>query len=154
MFFRRFSKPMPFLEYFKSQPSVVFYDDNEEYRACIRKAFRFNPDEKYTYDGKLVDFTQLDRESQDEVFFDSQSMAEGMNILYEKTHTDPFFQELYLHAAGRMFSDSPKIGQAVLCSYDTFSWYYTCVWYFLNGGFSSVAACQEYRKLKTHFDIE
>ena len=114
---------MDFLEYFKNLPSVIVYATNREYRDRIRKVFRFDPKETYSYEGKRVNFEDLDEESKDELMFDSTSMSSSMDILFHATENDPFFQDLYRHAAGRMFSESPEIGQAVVWSYDTFHLY-------------------------------
>jgi hypothetical protein len=144
---------MDFLEYFKSLPSVIVYASNREYRAHIRKTFRFDPTETYSYEGKWVNFDDLDEESKDELMFDSNSMSKSMDILLKATENDHFFQDLYRHAAGRMFSESLEIGQAVVCSYDTFHLYYSCVWYYLHGGTSSLSAIEEYKKLKAYFEM-
>ena len=126
---------------------------NEEYRNCIRLVFRFDPTEKFTYDGKLQSFDSLDEQTQDELLFDSKRVHASMDTLYEITTTSSFFRELYLNAAGRMFSTDPKIGQAVVCAYDTFDLYHACVWYYLFGGYTSLTSCAEYSKLKTYFNI-
>jgi len=142
-----------YLDYYNTLPSFIVYETNEEYRDCIRLVFRFDPTEKFTYDGKLQSFESLDELTQDELLFDSKRVNESMDILYEITHTCAFFRELYLTAAGRMFSTDPKIGQAVVCSYDTFDLYHACVWYYLFGGYTSLHACGEYSKLKSYFNI-
>ena len=144
---------MEFLEYFQSLPSVIVYTSNREYRDHIRKAFRFDMKEKYTYNGKLTKFEDLDEESRDELMFDSKSLSKSMDMLFKATKNDIFFQELYGHAAARMFSESLEIGQAVVCSYDTFHLYYSCVWYYLQGGISSLTAIQENKKLKEYFEM-
>jgi hypothetical protein len=144
---------MDFLEYFKNLPSVIVYATNREYRDRIRKVFRFDPKETYSYDGKRMNFEDLDEESKDELMFDSTSMSTSMDMLFHATENDPFFQDLYRHAAGRMFSESLEIGQAVVCSYDTFHLYYSCVWYYLHGGTSSLSAIEECRKLKAYFEM-
>jgi len=144
---------MDYLEYIKSLPSVIVYVNNREYRDHIRKIFRFDMKEKFHYDGKLTKFEDLDEESRDELMFDSKSMSISLDVLFKATENDVFFRELYLHAAGRMFSESPEIGQAVVCSYDTFHLYYSCVWYYLQGGVSSLSAIEEYKKLKEYFEM-
>lgn len=144
---------MDYLEYFKSLPSVIVYTNNREYREHIRKAFRFDPNEKFTYHGTITKFEDMDEESRDELMFDSKSMSKSMDVLCKATENDPFFQDLYRHAAGRMFSESLEIGQAVACSYDTFHLYYSCVWYYLQGGVSSLSAIEEFTKIKEYFDL-
>lgn len=144
---------MDFLDHFKNLPSVIVYTSNREYRDHMRKVFRFDPKEKYNYHGTLVNFEDLDEESKDELMFDSSSMSTSLDVLFKATEKDIFFQELYRHAAGRMFSESLDIGQAVVCSYDTFNLYYSCVWYYLHGGISSLSAIEEFQKLKDYFDM-
>jgi hypothetical protein len=146
-------KSNEYLDYFNTLPSFIVYETNEEYRDCIRLVFRFDPNEKFTYDGKLQSFDSLDEQTQDELLFDSKRVNESMDTLYEMTTTSSFFRELYLNAAGRMFSTDPKIGQAVVCAYDTFDLYHACVWYYLFGGYTSLTSCAEYSKLKTYFNI-
>lgn len=144
---------MEYLSYFKSLPSAIVYSSNQEFREHIRKAFRFDPKEKFTYHGKLAEFEDLDDESKDELMFDSKSLSTSMDILFKATENDSFFQDLYRHAAGRMFSESLEIGQAVVCSYDTFQLYYSCVWFYLHGGSSSLSSSEEFKKLKAYFEI-
>lgn len=144
---------MDFLEYFQSLPSVIVYASNREYRDHIRKAFRFDPKETYNYNGKLVKFEDLDEVSRDELLFDSKALSKSLDVLFKATANDIFFQELYRHAAGRMFSESLEIGQAVVCSYDTFHLYYSCVWYYLQGGISSLSAIHENKKLREYFEM-
>jgi len=146
---------MDFLLYFKSLPSAIVYASSREYRDHIRKVFRFDPKEKHTYNGKLVTFEDMDEESIDELMFDSKSMSTSLDVLFKATEHDIFFKDLYLHAAGRMFSESLEIGQAVVCSYDTFHLYYSYVWYSLQGENSSLSAAMEEvkQKLKEYFEM-
>lgn len=143
---------MSLKQYILSLPSCMIYGDDDEYRNKIRRVFQFDPNEKYDYDGKITDFNILDAKTKNELFFDSKHMAKNMDQLYEDTKDDSHFKELYLAASGRMFSTDPKIGQAVLCSYDTFSWYYSCVWYFYLNGVSGLLACSAYKNLKSYFN--
>lgn len=160
--FKQYNKPMDdpssakqtdYLTYYKSLPTTVVYSSNSEYRDCIRKVFRFDLETLYTYDNKLVPYDELDEISKDEVTFDSKNMSNHMNILFDHTKEVPLFKEMYKAAAGRMMSESPHIGQAILCSYDTFAWYYSCVWYFLK--YDAVAASKsvEYHNLKKYYNV-
>ena len=134
-------------------PSTFEYTTDLEYRNHLRRVFRFDPKEKYTYQGTLVEFSQLDPVTQDELLFDNVSMSSNMDILLEDTMHEDIFKELYMHAAGRMFSTDVKIGQAILCSFDTFNWYFTCTWHFYMGGESAVKICSEYKKLENYFNL-
>lgn len=142
---------MDFKSYFVTLPSCIHYRTDEEYRGRIRQIFRFDPAKIFTYDEKMTDFSELDPNTQDELLFDTNAISGSMDKMYEDTSKEPFFQDLYLQAAGQMFSTDPKIGQAVLCSYDTFHLYYACVWFFYVDGISGLLSCAEYKKLKTHF---
>jgi hypothetical protein len=144
---------MEFIEYFRSLPSVIVYTNNKEYRDHIRKALRFDPKEKYTYEGKLVNMEDMDEESRDEILFDSKAVSKSLDAIFEATKHESFFRELYEHAAARMFSEDLEIGLAVVCSYDVFNLYYSCVWYYLQGGVSSLFAIQETKKLKAYFEM-
>lgn len=153
-FFKKkvYTMEQDYIEYFKALPSVILYTDDHEYRNAIRKTFRFDPKEKYNYNGIIQDFESLDDITKDEVFLDSKSITTSMDCLYEHTIIEPHFQELYEKSAGRMFSTDPQIGQAVLCAYDTFMLYYSAVWHFLHGGVSALLNCPEYKKLVSYFD--
>ena len=144
---------MEYIEYLKKLPPIQMYKTNEEYRECIRKTFRFDRNEKFVYKGVSYDFEELDSETKDELLFDSSSTGEALDAIFNLTHNEPFFQMLYLKAAGLMFSDSPKIGQCVVCSFSTFQWYYTCIWYYLHDELSLMVECPEYTKLKEHFEV-
>lgn len=135
-----------FIAHYKSLPSWVYYDNNRTYRETIRKIFRFD-------ESKMADLLQveMDEESRDELMFDGDQMEQGMKLLYEITKDQPLFLDLYTSAAGCMFSTDPKIGQAVICSYDTLIHYHSIVWFFLHGGFSAVKSCPAYEKLQVHF---
>ena len=142
--------------FWKTQPSTISYHSNKEYREWIRILFHFSPN---TYSNfadisvseiDIMD-TEMDEETKDELEFDMDKMNEVMEILFLATKEHSFFRELYLHAAGRMFSTDPSIGQAVVCSYDTFSWYYTCVRHFLLS--NRIDDLSEYQKLQQWFSF-
>ena len=136
-----------------SLPSSIHYTTNADYRGHIRRIFRFDPTEKFTYNGKMTAFAELDAKTQDELLFDNKKLSACMDVIFEDTISEPYFQDMYLHAAGQMFSTDAKIGQAVLCSYDTFHLYYACVWYFYVGGVSGLLMCAEHQKLKSYFNL-
>ena len=136
-----------------SLPSCVNYSTSKDYRAHIRHVFQFDPTEKFTYNGKLTEFSQLDPRTQDELLFDNKRLSASMDVLFEDTMKEPYFHDLYVLAAGQMLSTDPKIGQAVLCSYDTFHLYFACVWYFYAGGISGLLMCSEHQKLKSYFNL-
>ena len=143
-------------EFWKTQPKTISYHSNQEYRVWIRTLFHFSPNTYSNFADISVsdlDITEIemDEETKDELEFDTEKMNEIMEILFLATKEHLFFQELYLHAAGRMFSTDLSIGQAVVCSYDTFSWYYTCVRHFLFH--DRIDDLSEYRKLQQWFSF-
>lgn len=144
---------MDIKNYIVSLPSTIHYSNDTEYRAQIRKIFRFDPTEAYTYNGKLSIWSELDNQTQDELLFDNRQISESMDIIFEDTKAEPYFQEMYLFAAGQMLSLDPKIGQAVLCSYDTLHLYFACIWFFYVGGISGLLNCPEHQKLKSYFNL-
>lgn len=143
----------PYYDYFSQLPSTIEYSNDEEYRKSVRTVFQFDTTKKYTYDGQLCDFDSLDPVTQDELVFDSEALTLNMEYLYKNTCECQEFAELYEHAAGRMFSTDPQIGQVVLCSFDTFREYYACLWYYFYGGLTSMTESTDYNYLKKHFSI-
>jgi len=142
-----------FITHYKELPSCVYYEDNKTYRDTIRKIFRFDETKMASYVAgtKTEIYAEIDEESKDELTFDGNQMEKGMELLYEITKDEPIFVELYTLAAGCMFSTDPKIGQVVICSYDTLIHYHTIIWFFLHDGFSAVKSCPAYEKLCVHF---
>lgn len=140
----------PFIDYLKSLPSCVIYINNNEYRNAMRRVFQMNTETITPYaelESSQIDMENIDDESKDEMQYDMKSMDIHLNELYELTKSEPKFRELYEKAAGRMFSEDPLIGQVVLCSYDFFNLYYSCVWFYLHGGHTGLISCAEYIRL-------
>lgn len=146
-------KKMDFRNYFCKLPSFIAYCDNEEYRKCFRKAFKISDNYRFTYDGIVENFEDLDNISKDELTYDVNAAENNMEEIFNLTKDDILFCELYARAAEKMFSTSPKIGQAVLCSYDLFKWYYSCVWYYLNFDSTRMKDSNAYKNLKLYLDI-
>ena len=158
--------PEPFFDYFRSLNPQIAYHSDPEYRQHLRRVFRFSP-EKRTYYANVKssdlapDFEEMDidPQSKDEMELDMDALEAGMDIIFLATCDDPIFRTLYEYAAGRMFSTDPKIGQAVLCSYDTFPWYFSCVWHYLmnvsenESKEKNVVTLQEYQQLCSWFSI-
>ena len=142
---------MTYLEYFKNLSPNIRYDNDHEYRNAIRKIFRFDPNEIYTYNQQLSCFDQLDDLTKDEVLFDSKQSAKCMEELYTWTKDCKHFHTLYLKAAATMFSTSPEIGQTILCSYSTFDKYYSCLWLYLHNNDDCLLSCQEYQYLQSYY---
>jgi hypothetical protein len=154
MFFFRKKNNMSYIEYYKSLPSLLFYSDDVEYRKILRKVFQCDPNARYSYDGKAKPLESLDSISQDELTFDGDKISKAMDKIYEATSTCFHFQDLYKNAAATMFSTSPEIGHAVLCSYDYFNKFHTCVWHYLNGGEYSLCSCLQFQELVAKFSTK
>lgn len=141
------------MDLFSDFPSVISYKNNKEYRDCIRRIFRFHKDTK-TYYADLTEKDiqiEIDEESKDEMEFDYDSMQKGLDYIFENTIHSPVFEELYLLSAATMFSTDVKIGQSILCSYDFFHLYYTCLWYFFIDISKKIDTVPEYQQLSSMF---
>jgi hypothetical protein len=117
-------------------PQTIQYSNNKEYRQRFREIFDISESARTCYADIEVsldkaDLEDEDEETKDELNYDTSMMEKGMEEWFLKTESNPLFKDLYLSAAGRMFSTDLRIGQAVICSYDTFHLYYACIWYFL-----------------------
>ena len=146
-----------FFLHLQTLPSHITYHSNSEYRAIIRQIFQFQPEKRSYYAGleqsDIVSDIEMDAESKDEMELDMDSFEKGMEFIFLTTHSHPLFQKLYEYAAGRLFSTDPRIGQAVICSYDTFSWYFTCIWHYLQDKNHPIHELTEYQSLRTWFSI-
>jgi len=141
------------MDLFSKLPTIISYQNNTEYRDWIRRIFSFNKDAK-TYYADLTDkdmTIEIDEESRDEMEFDLDSMQIGLDYLFENTIDSPIFEELYLLSAATMFSIDVKIGQSILCSYDFFYLYYTCLWYFFMDKSRKLETISEYQQLRCMF---
>jgi hypothetical protein len=154
MYFFRKKNNMDYIEYYKSLPSALIYSNDAEYRKILRKVFQFDPTVRYSYDGKAKPLESLDSISQDELLFDEDKISDAMDKIYRATSTCFRFQDLYKNAAATMISTSPEIGHAVLCSYDNFNKFHTCVWHYLNGGEYSLCSCLQFNELVAKFSTK
>lgn len=135
----------------KTLPSNIHYSNNKEYRQQIRNIFDISVSARSFYVDPNVsnNLKEEDEETTDELNYDTSLVENGMEEWFQKTTKKNEFKELYLSAAGRMFSTDLRIGQAVICSYDTFHLYYTCIWHLYNG--DEIIHLEEYKKLKKWF---
>ena len=108
---------------------IVQYNDNKSYRNCLRKVTNMNLD-KLNIPWEKMD-SDLDEETKDELLFDNEAISKTMDFIYEKTHNNILFKELYSIAASKMFSEDLQIGLAVLFSYDFFEKFHLCLIDFL-----------------------
>ena len=144
-----------FIEYFKSLPSYLMYTNNSEYRNILRVIFQMDTSKLCAYaelDTSDIIQEDLDEESRDEMQFDMEKVNSNLNALYECTKQEYVFEELYKNAAGKMFSTDPLIGQAVLCSYDYFMLYHSCLWFFFHAGPTGILESAEYKQLIQKLD--
>lgn len=143
------------MDLFSTFPSTISYQSNKEYRNWIRRIFHFSNDAKSYYadltENDMVSDSSIDAESKDEMEFDNVTMEHGLDFIFESTKDDSIFEELYLLAAATMISTDNQIGQAVLCSYDFFHLYYTCLWYFFCDNTRKIETLPEYQRLYAMF---
>jgi len=139
----------PIVTHIKTQPSFLFYSDNREYRKTMRSIFQMDSCEIAPYSDLSVNEidSDIDEESKDEMQYDMKQMDQYLTELYEITQKEPLFLQLYVKAAAQMLSEDPLIGQVVLCSYDYFNLYFSCIWFYLHGGKTSLKGSVEYTRL-------
>ena len=141
------------MDLFSNFPSSISYKNNKEYRDWIRRIFRFNKDVKSYY----ADLTEkemaneIDAESRDEMEFDMNRIEIVLDFILNNTIQSLIFEELYILASATMFSTDVKIGQTVLCSYDFFYLYYTCLWHFFTDSSRKTETIPEYQQLRSMF---
>ena len=140
-----------FLETIKSYPNRISYSNDVEFRATLRKIFDFDLTQYYQYEDEQCSQSHLDETTLDELWYDGQTMSKNMDILLELTTKYAIFNDLYLKAAARMFSTDIGIGLAVVCSYDTFHWYYACIWKLLHTGVEGLSSSEDYKQLISFF---
>lgn len=97
------------------------YTNNTEYRQKIRDFFKM---EQFPQN---LDINELESETYDELLYDGLAAQQNMNIIYEKTKTNPAFCTLYEKAAAKFFSTDLQIGLSILFCYDYFSLFYACL---------------------------
>ncbi len=82
----------------------LIYNDDEEYRAILCDVFNV-PD----FEAADADLFEFDAHFKD---------------IYDASKMNPFFMEIYLQAAGFMFSQDRLTGICILCSYDYLALFY------------------------------
>ena len=97
------------------------YQNNEQYRATLRKMFFM--------DVSMCPLTleSIDEETRDELTYDESTVSLVMDKLFDITKDHPLFQYLYDSAAAKMISTNREIGLAVLFSYDYMSLFHKCL---------------------------
>ena len=121
---------MDFMEIFSTARKAdafepITYEDDAGYREALRRFFHMDMNVILeNLRKKYADFDTFDEETRDELLFDTDAVAHGMNVLLEKTRDIAAFHEMFVAAAGAMLSESVDIGLAVLMSYDYFADFY------------------------------
>ena len=103
--------------------TIVNYNTNTAYRGCLRDTMNMDVSH-ISFDAYTED---LDDETKDELLIDERQMSRALDEIYEKTCNIECFQNVFLRAATLMMSNDPKIGLAVLFSYDYFSQFHKCL---------------------------
>lgn len=98
------------------------YTNDQEYRQCLRRVFNMT---------LRINEHEIDDHSFDEINFDEAATTKAMDYVYDKTCHHPFFKQLYLLAASKMFSLDSGIGLAVVFSYDYFMLFHKCFSYYM-----------------------
>lgn len=122
----------------ESSDDFMNYNNDEEYRMCLRKlaGMKSEPNK------------DLDAISQDEFDFDEDSINQFLTTIYEATKHEELFQELYEYAAATMISTDPEIGLVVLYSYDYMKLFHLCVLEYLkNKDVSAIERNSKYKYL-------
>jgi|LauGreDrversion4_2_1035121.scaffolds.fasta_scaffold07027_4 hypothetical protein len=132
---------------------IPSYSNTQEYRQCLRSFFQMDSAEYREILQKYQDELQddFDDETCDEMSYDEGAAKRAMDSMYLITHKHPLFQELFDHAAARMFSTDREIGLAVLCSYDYLSRFHACIVQFLQTPEQFTAESPLYRNLRKDF---
>jgi hypothetical protein len=151
-----FCNKKEYIDFLKTLSPNIFYINNKEYRQYLRNIFRMESSSYTNYADLSFNKQDLledesDEETLDELNCDMDALSYYMELIYEDTICKPIFKQLYLHAAARMFSEDPNIGQSVLCSYDTFHWYFSCIWHFYSYG--SIHELPEYLELRKYLNL-
>lgn len=97
----------------------VSYQNDFEYRACLRKLFCMTYPEDLDPD--------IDEVSRDELDFDQYACDKSLEYVYIKTINRPVFQKLYDAGAAAMISTDRSIGLSVLFSYDYMGLFHNCL---------------------------
>lgn len=132
--------------------TCITYSNNTEYRAALRRFFNMNP--VFCLTGSLDDDAvgvideELDPETADELMYDTTTSMKMITAIYEATQHEPLFMDLYLHAAGRIFSEDAIMGLTLLFCYDHFSVFVPFLVNYLNGvSMGNEKFTNEYREL-------
>lgn len=125
---------------------LIEYNTTEEYRAHIRIIFKMDCEPRRKEIQEI--YGDLDKESLDELLYDENQMILVMDQIYQMTEHHPQFQELYRLAAAKMLSEDRAIGQAVICCYDFFYLFHTCLCTFIENPHMFHETCPYFVQLR------
>ena len=100
----------------------LHYSNDQQYRECMRKVCQAQSCQLV-----VAGTEDIDDVTRDEWDFDQDAMTRLLDTVYLHTRAAPFFQRIYQIAAGKMLSEDPEIGLAVLFSYDYFALFHACL---------------------------
>jgi len=92
---------------------TIVYENDKEYRKCIREIFRMVTN--IPENSKGIDEVTLDENDHDQ-----EVMRVFLDYIYEKTIHNDCLKQLYQDAAALMISEDCGIGLVILFSYDYF----------------------------------
>lgn len=125
------------------------YENNQEYRFCIRQVFQMDSSIYQTNIDALKSHNQeeLDKETEDELSFDEDAMKRGMDYIYLRTKQNALFQKIYSLAAAKMISMDLEIGLAVCFSYDYFQCFHNCLVMYLENPDSFLESHEVFKQM-------
>ena len=110
----------------------VKFDNNKEYRKCLREVFNMNMN---NIDISLNEIEDLDEETEDELLYDHTAITNGLDYVFNLTKNNGHFMDLYISGASCFFSEDPNIGISVMFSYDYFHQFHLCLVDFIKNRF-------------------
>lgn len=110
---------------------ALSYENDDDYRAAV----------------KLMCFLCNNDLSNDD--YDTEKMTQALDYIWENTHTNSSFMELYALAASQMMTEDATIGLAILFSYDYLKDFYILYSRFLSNPAESCEDHPCYLSLKT-----
>mgnify|MGYP001180057872 FL=1 len=121
----------------------IHYSNNTEFRNCLRQIFKMDFH-------NFPNTDNLDKETADEIMYDSQAATTTMNFIFSNTKNNPLFTTLYEKSASFMFSTDIEIGLTILFSYDYLQLFHSLlVVFFSNDSSFNLSTSSEYYTLYT-----
>lgn len=118
----------------------IEYNNEKEYRKCMREVFQMNP-ENYPQD-----MSEYDDETKDEMEYDEKAVSNAIYYIMNLTEKEPLFQELYLLSAATILSEDIMTGMMILFSFDNLAQFHNILKIFFN---PELYDTKEYRDIMT-----